>query len=341
MIKNIHIQINIASYVSFLSGILLLTACGQETDIPPTEENVCEDVQLSFSACLVSEGMPSGRTTVEGDRFPANNSAYVFGTWICLHEDTPTNFISAKDGYSNLRTEMKASGEGDDYKEAWTYVFKNRPHSSLNVSRRVPIDIYVCYPQVQTTTRPDLVTFTSGQTDWMWAHTYLSGDELSGDKATVKLQFEHAMTCMEIRIKSIYAGCNLTSITLKDRKSRLYSKGNMNLAKQTLLLDNADKTDALKIVYNTELRTTGSVFHIIMPEITDYEDGDFTLSFVFNGVPAKTEFTIPAEMSNGAKVTEFARGKRYIYNLILDNHISFEPVSVDDTWVTNDYELIL
>ncbi len=339
-----YIRTNIASLIPLLSAMALTSACGQGADTPLPENGATDEVQLSFSACISGDVTPAGRGTVEGDRFPANSTPYIFGTWICLHEDDPKDFTAAKNGYSNLRTEMRATGSGDGYREEWSYVFEDRPHTTLNVSRGIPIDIYTFHPRPQTgimAARPDAVPFTSGQTDWLWSAISVESDELRSDKKTVKLRFSHAMTCLEIRIKSLYSGSKLTSITLEDKKMRLYKSGYMNLARQELVLDETKRSGSIMVTYGTLLTTSEKSFQILIPPVEGYEDGDFTLSFIFDGNPAKTQFSIPGRMDNGAAVSEFARGRRYIYNLTLDNHTRFEPAGVDDQWLTNDYELIL
>ena len=83
-----------------------------------------------------------------------------------------------------------------------------------------------------------------------------------------------------------------------------------------------------------------------MPPVAGYEDGDFTLSFVFDGKPAETTFPIPNRMRNlsgegEVTVSEFETGKRYIYSLTLDNTLRFTPVGVDNTWETVEFELEL
>lgn len=339
------IRIDILLSVPLLLGLLQWAACTREEAVLP-EPADSEGVRLELSARMHAEGAPESRVLGDDAAFPAGD--YRFGTWICTHNSLP-DFVPAKNGYANLQTDMKATADGA---QTWTYSFENgRYGTTLNVNHGVPIDIYTFYPRPRTgaqATSPDNVPFTSGQTDWMWAKASLAGDQLTGGNVNVKLEFRHVLTCLRIRIKCNYLGSiSLTSITLKDKKSRLYTGGSMNLAEQKLVTTDAGKTDALKITYGgiSLSNTVAKDFYIFMPAVEGYADGDFTLSFVFNGNPAKAEFSVPGTIKDSSgetvNISSFETGKRYTYSLTLDNPVIFSPVAVDDNWETIDRELIL
>lgn len=256
--------------------------------------------------------------------------------------------------YENMRVALYAvtTDEGE-YQQQWEYTFDDKPHNVLHVKQHTPVDIYAYYPRTQvagdqSAFKPTAVPFQSGSSDWMWAEPLqFTGEQLSGASIDVPLAFSHAMTCLEIRMKSLYAGTvDLTSITLTDKKGRIHTSGNMNLVNRTLILSDENKSETLTIKPGTRLQTTDLKFHIIMPPVAGYEDGDFTLSFVFNSKPAETTFSIPNRMRNlsgegEVTVSEFETGKRYIYSLTLDNTLRFVPVGVDNTWEAQEFELEL
>lgn len=329
---------------------LLLAACGQEENVPfPDEGN--GEVRLDLSARMSAGGTMESQATRDEPSFEDfANGSYSFGTWVCHHEDDPSEFVPTKNGYANIPTAMTMSDGG----QSWLYTFPNRPATSLNVSRRVPIDIYMFSPRPTTGTqaeRPDAVSFTSGKDDWMWAKTSVDGATLTGDEVPVPIKFSHAMTCLRIAITAKHPGSSLTSITLKDGKNRLYAGGMMDLARQALVLEDNNRTGQVKVTYNTALGTDSAkptYFYLFMPPpaMGDGETyaGDFTLSFVFNGNVAKTEFTIPRTINAGetsVKIGNFEAGKRYTYRLTLDNPVIFAPVEVDNQWETvyEDLEL--
>ncbi len=341
------------SLEAFLLGLMLSGACSEKhaTERPAPEAEV---VRLDFTAGIATEAAPSTRATVDGSVFPPRTDAYLIGMWVCRHEEDPAEFIPAMDGYENLRAALYATGSttGGDYEQRWQYTFDGLQHDILNVVRRTAIDIYAYYPRQSSEPGaefdPTAVPFRSGSTDWMWAAPLqFAGEELSGSSVSAPLVFGHAMTCLEIRIRCLYAGTvNLTSMTLTDKKKRLYTSGSMNIVDRTLDLNDADLSETLTVSPGTRLQTTYLKFHLIMPPVADYEDGDFTLSFVFNGKPAETQFAVPNRMTSltdGSEVTvsEFESGKRYIYSLTLDNTLHFLPVGVDDTWETEEFELEL
>ncbi|UVR25564.1 fimbrillin family protein [Parabacteroides distasonis] len=337
-------------FAPLLLALSLFAACGQEESVPfPDEGN--GEVRLDLSARMSAGGTMESRAT--GDEPVFENFAdgtYSFGTWVCHHEDEPADFVPTKNGYANIPTAMTVS-KGN---QSWLYTFPNRPATSLNVSRKIPIDIYMFSPRPTTGTqaeRPDAVPFTSGSSDWMWAKTSVASDVLTGDKVSVPIKFSHAMTCLRVAITARHPGSSLTSITLKDGKNRLYASGILDLAKQELVLENENLTGQVKVTNSSQLSidpAKPTYVNIFMPPpaIAEGEKyaGDFVLSFVFNGNAAKTEFIIPKTINAEGETVEignFEAGKRYTYRLTLDNPVIFAPVEVDDQWETvyEDLEL--
>lgn len=337
-------------FAPLLLALSLFAACGQEESVPfPDEGN--GEVRLDLSARMSAGGTMESRAT--GDEPVFENFAdgtYSFGMWVCHHEDEPADFVPTKNGYANIPTAMTVS-KGN---QSWLYTFPNRPATSLNVSRKIPIDIYMFSPRPTTGTqaeRPDAVPFTSGSSDWMWAKTSVASDVLTGDKVSVPIKFSHAMTCLRVAITARHPGSSLTSITLKDGKNRLYASGILDLAKQELVLENENLTGQVKVTNSSQLSidpAKPTYVNIFMPPpaIAEGEKyaGDFVLSFVFNGNAAKTEFIIPKTINAEGETVEignFEAGKRYTYRLTLDNPVIFAPVEVDDQWETvyEDLEL--
>lgn len=333
-----------------LLALSLFASCGQEEAVPfPGEGN--GEVRLDLSARMSAGGTMESRATGNEPVFvDFADGNYNFGTWVCHHEEDPKDFVPTKNGYANIPTAMTVSGGV----QSWLYTFPNRPATSLNVSRKIPIDIYMFSPRPTTGTqaeRPDAVPFTSGKDDWMWAKTSVEGKTLTGDKVSVPIKFSHAMTCLRVAITAKHPGSSLTSITLKDGKNRLYASGILNLAKQELILEDENLTGQVKVTNSSQLSidpTKPTYVNIFMPPpaIAEGEKyaGDFVLSFVFNGNAAKTEFTIPKTINAEGKpvdIGNFEAGKRYTYRLTLDNPVIFAPVEVDDQWETvyEDLEL--
>lgn len=351
--------------------LILLASCEKQSDVSVTDT---ESVMLDFSATVSSARQPQTRAgAVDGDKFSPNKDAYSIALWVCEAENTPVNFAPAKLGYDNLLAALWVSDGQDaaNNMEEWDYVFDGRSHNTISVRKGTAVDIYAYYPRVtEVEFKPDAVPFVSGETDWMWANSpgytddgkqmHLSEEQTNAASENmpvkVPMTFHHAMTCIQVNMKCKYDGSvHLTEMRLTDSQGRLYSKGTMNAWTGELKLDEADKGETITIkpnntlLYNDKTRS----FYIMMPEVKDYQDRQFTLSFFYdNGTEGLETYSLPVEMNEldaagqatGKKVTitAFETGKRYIYNLTLDNTMRFEPVGVDENWPTGqDHEIDL
>ena len=330
---------------ALLSWLLLAAACSKEptAELPSGET---ETVALNLSAYITAGAQLQSRAIVSGNKFPSDNKTYPVGMWVCSHEDTPTAFTPAMLGYDNLLASLGVEAINEnEWRDIWEYTFGGTKHDMLSVQRNEAVDIYAYYPYTASASDPTAVPFTTGDTDWMWAKPVeLAASQLSGSSVEAPLQFSHAMTCLRVRIVCKYSGnVQLTSMTLTDTEGRLYTAGSMNIVENKLNLSEADKTGELKLTYADKTVTTSfKDFYILMPPVADYEDGQFKLSFVFNNIAAQTTFKIPNTMTSPdasggtVMITAFEAGKRYTYNLTLDNTMTFEPIGIDDEWITVD-----
>lgn len=334
--------------VTLLSCLLLMAACTKE----PAAEPSGETVPLNLSAFITAEARVQSRAIVPGDKFPSDNKIYPIGMWVCSHEDPPTAFTPAMPGYGNLLASLGVEAISEnEWRDIWRYTIDGTTYDILSVLRNKAVDIYAYYPHTASASDPTAVPFTTGETDWMWARPVaLTSGNLSGSSVEVPLQFEHVMTALRVRIKCKYNGnVQLTSMTLTDTESRLYKAGSMNIVENKLNLSDADRIGELKLNSYADKTVTSSFknFYILMPPVGNYADGQFELSFVFNNIAAQTTFKIPNTITKKdpndpdapgetVTITAFEAGKRYTYNLTLDNTMTFEPIGIDDEWVTVD-----
>lgn len=351
--------------------LVLMASCEKH----PTE-NIAEPgmVVLDLSA-LISPEARSQTRAVDGDRFPPRNEDYPIGLWICeAEEDAPADFTPAMRGYDNLLASLAVAAKSEsEHEEVWNYVFEGRNHNTLSVRQNTAVDIYAYYPRVEMEEggegfTPAAVPFTSGETDWMWAN-FPDGYENTNGKAwmnltaaqtdivpaaqpvTVPFRFHHAMTCIQVSMKCKYSGnVRLISMTLTDSKGRLYKKGTMNAWTGRLALDEGDKGSEITITPNATLGIAEQDFCIMMPAVDGYENNQFTLSFVYQGIngqtPGRETFSLPDKMKSLSSegevtITGFETGKRYIYRLTLDNTMRFAPVGVDEEWAAGMEEIDL
>lgn len=321
--------------------LLGLSACSRE----PAAE-LTEFVRLDLNAAVTANAYSGTRAAVDGTYFRGQHR---FGMWVC---ESGTEFRPVMDGYMNLLATLNAQNKDS---QVWQYTFDGLQHDIMHVKRFTPADIYAYYPFTgnswpNDTFNPLAVPFRSGTSDWMWAEPVTLGEELlHGDRVDVPLEFHHAMTCIEVRIKCLYTGTvDLTEMSLTDSKGRLIKSGTMNILTGELSFGEENKAGRLTITYSvneSRLTTQERRFHIIMPAVSGYEDGDFELSFKFDNLPAKTSFSIPGNIidqdGNDIKITGFETGKRYIYSLTLDNMLRFVPKGVTDDWKDEEFELIM
>ena len=104
------------------------------------------------------------------------------------------------------------------------------------------IDIYAYYPRVNESFEPTSVPFTTQQQyDWMWAEP-VTINNVSTENKTVPLKFHHAMTCIEVRLSTLYtSSIDLVYARIDDKKSKLTAVGTMDLTDNGKLTYTANK----------------------------------------------------------------------------------------------------
>lgn len=331
--------LKILSISCIMATLLSASSCGNDEPQAAADEG---KVALSLNVSIGETSGAQSRAAILGSLFPSGSNGaetvYELGLWICQHEEEPSLFEAEMQGFNHIYTRLKASGLDSDYSASSTFTINEIEHSSLNISRNKAVDIYSYYPYYKgleyKDMKPDRVPFTTGETDWMWGKTSIAAEDLSGAEVYADMKYSHAMTCLRIIITPKLNGTTLTSIKLKDKKKRLCSSGYMNLASQTLERDNI--SEEITVKYGRSISTSGSTFYILMPPIDDIEEGDLVMSFVYNDKQGASSFAIPTTMTNGSSVSGFKEGFCYTYKLSFDNSLTFDPVSIDETWVTND-----
>ncbi len=292
---------------------------------------------LDFSPAIEGAAV-SKAGAVDGTYFPPGD--YFLG--LSLGEYASGTFTEQQKGYKNIKTHLNVTGfDATTNLFVWDYNFNGTGHKSLSVLAGEDVTVYAYHPYVTNLDDPTMLPFVSGQDDWMWAVSSIPGAELkSGETKSVNLDFEHAMTCIEVKIRCKYMGSvRLTKVMLKDSEGRLVREGTIDLQNNGAITPNG-YSNSIEISPNSSISISMVSVSLIMPEVLFDNVADFTIEFEFNGYPAETVFTFPDTMrdSNGADVplAGFEKGKRYIFSLMLDNVMRFEPVGIDDQWVVDD-----
>lgn len=348
------------SYILILT-LLALTACSDKPNDEPSDL-----VSLDLLTPVIVAENESRQKPVEGTFFPyigltqyyvaPGNNVYLnweVSMFVCEKGSFNPHLTGSNNRRTIVRTNYLYSSSTGTWNKSWSW-FDGTPQARIGHD----IDIYAYYPRVDKTFDPDAVPFTVSQTDWMWADP-VTINNVSTENKTVPLKFHHAMTCIEVRLSTLYtSSIDLSQITLTDAKKELVSSGTMDIRdgsltctpnQQKITITSYGGSERLPI-YN-DVNSSYRSFCFIMPQ-KEFSAGDLKLTFFYDrsstwpypSVQSRADFTIPTTFTNSegtsVSVKKFETGKRYILNLMIDNTDLIVPLDfVVDDWVTNDVNL--
>lgn len=321
---------------AFTLSVMLsvVMSCNKEPGLSGNSETVPLDLEPPSIKATISS-----KASIDGDNFPYSHTPYQVGLWLMLPGNKVTPQIR---GFDNLKAEFLFA----DGMNKWTYYpfgIEKEGETSLHILRQRSVDLYAYHPWVSGVDDITRIPFVSGEDDWMIAVPVHLSEEDTAGPLTRTLEFQHLMTCLEVRIQCKYEGSiTLTSMTLTDSKGRLVASGTFDCT-STDLSSAVTGESANTIVVSPKRSLRGGYWqsvYIIMPPVSglDLSDNEMKLSFIFNNIEAETEFYLPPIMNVGGinqTITAFQRGHKYIYNLTLDNTMDFRPVGVEQQW-TNE-----
>ena len=349
-------------YILILA-LLALTACSDKPNDEPSDL-----VSLDLLTPVIVAESDSRSKPIEGTFFPyigltqyyvaPGNTVYwdwEVTMFVCEKGSFNPHLTGSNNRRTILRTNYVYSSSTGTWNQSWFWL-DGTPQARIGHD----IDIYAYYPYIANKTfDPDSVPFTTNQQlDWMWADP-VTIDNVSTENKTVPLNFHHAMTCIEVRLSTLYtSSIDLSQITLTDAKKELVSSGTMDIRdgsltctpnQQKITITSYGGSERLPI-YN-DVNSSYRSFCFIMPQ-KEFSAGDLKLTFFYDrsstwpypSVQSRADFTIPTTFTNSegnsVSVTKFETGKRYILNLMIDNTDLIVPLSfVKDDWVTNDVNL--
>lgn len=335
-------------YILILA-LLALTACSDKPNDEPSDL-----VSLDLLTPVIVAESDSRARPIEGTLFPAygsNNynpinpniyySTYYSFSFFIYKEGTETPHLKNS---NNALYRFGSYYNGTEHQTSYSW-----PDGTPQARIGSNIVVYAYYPWSNNTKSPKAVKFsTNSQLDWMWAEPTTIRD-VSINNRTASMKFHHAMTCIEIRLSTLYSSTiDLYNITLSDRESKLVSSGTMDISDGSLTYTPDQSQIIISArerlpVHSADNKTSRS-YSFIMPE-KEFSAGDLKLTFRYDGgTYGRTDFTIPTTFTNSegnsASVTKFETGKRYILNLMIDNTGLIVPLDfVVDDWVTNDVNL--
>lgn len=335
-------------YILILA-LLALTACSDKQNDEPSDL-----VSLDLLTPVIVAESDSRARPIEGTLFPAygsNNynpinpniyySTYYSFSFFIYKEGTETPHLKNS---NNALYRFGSYYNGTEHQTSYSW-----PDGTPQARIGSNIVVYAYYPWSNNTKSPKAVKFsTNSQLDWMWAEPTTIRD-VSINNRTASMKFHHAMTCIEIRLSTLYSSTiDLYNITLSDRESKLVSSGTMDISDGSLTYT-PDQSQIIisateRLPVHSADNQTSRSYSFIMPE-KEFSAGDLKLTFRYDGgTYGRADFTIPTTFTNSegnsVSVTKFETGKRYILNLMIDNTGLIVPLDfVVDDWVTNDVNL--
>lgn len=340
-------------YYILILALLALTACSDKPNDEPSDL-----VSLDLLTPVIVAESDSRSKPIEGTFFPYLNTDtytqilntnyngdYSISFFVCDKGTFTPHLNGSNNRLNRLRHEYLYRNDSDSF--YWL-------DGVLQARIGRNIDIYAYYPRVNESFEPTSVPFTTQQQyDWMWAEP-VTINNVSTENKTVPLKFHHAMTCIEVRLSTLYtSSIDLVYARIDDKKSKLTAGGTMDLTDNGKLTYTANKKQItlshasvpVRLPFHKADNSSYRSFCFIMPE-KEFEAGDLRLWFTYDKQTGngRADFIIPTTFKdkNGADitVTKFETGKRYIFNLVIDNTNLIVPLSfVTDDWVTNDVNL--
>ncbi len=305
-------------------------------------ENVLEpgNVEMRILPQVENTSPAYTRTIITGTQFPSGSSV-----GLAIYNKSTTN--PHRTGYDRI----KAIYSGTN----WAYYVNGSNTSTLLQGyNNTNLDVVGYYPYNDLVTDVAKVPFRIGNTeatneDYMWAY------QPNQAMGTIPLTFNHLMTCLEFRIRKLYAGPKLTikSIvySIAGRKfvvAGTYDAKNGKIS-PTMTEDKFgvvfDKTIKQSIDYpnlNTEVASCA----VMMPELIVSDGGDATVSVTIdfdnetlhnNGGTYTFKLTEVVD-SSGAK--GLLAGKKYTVGVDVSNFVKYTgfPVCVD--WLEDADETV-
>ncbi|MCM1138152.1 MAG: fimbrillin family protein [Duncaniella sp.] len=334
-------------YIKLILPIILpltFVSCSDTPEAP--HYNEAESIHLELNP-IIAPTAERTRAAVSSSNGKLSKGSYNFGVYIYRFVDNDTTKSHYPHNESLINFLAKYNTDGTN--SSWQYNIDDYIYNFLSVQPGIPYDVYAYHPYTNEAVNPERVPFDTSKTDdWLVSDKVLvKANQTNGvnDKITVPLKFSHIMTCLQINVRTKYETYPyVTKVTLSDSKSRIVTKGHINILTKEITAD--EEASMIEQTYggNLYLIKSGSSFLYIFPEINNVEEGDlkFKLTYQKRNSEDKqqlsTEYTLPFSFSDGNKIVSLERGKKYVYNLMLDHVFTFDGIAIDEEgeWSTTE-----
>ncbi len=202
---------------------------------------------------------------------------------------------------------------------------------------------YAYYPYDENATSTEAISFDNVlKDDIMWADPKTYDITADGTPASVELTFNHALAAIEVNVAcSEGMDVLISSLKLLDSKSGIMTQGTLDITTDPDISGAFTPAGTpvsavdFEITPPTALTPAPQTFGRFIPEYQGIEEGQMELAFVFvlDGVEEEASFTLPSTKEEEPRYPySYDYGKRYIYNLVLneDKSVSIMSIIIDN-----------
>lgn len=340
--------------LKYILPIILLTTAVGCTDAPEAiTGNEDGYIHLELNP-VISAAAEVTRAAINTTNGTLDNGTYDFGMYIYRFKDNDPD--KGHNPHNSSLINFLASYKTNDKGSSWKFTIDEYDYNFLSVKAGIPYHLYAYHPYTEDAVDPENVPFDSSKAqDWMISKEVLVNVESKNnttDKITVPLEFEHLMTCIEVKIRT----SNLTypyvsKACLSDSESRIGLKGYVNvMTKDINITEKSDKIEYKYINPDMFLETHYKAFQFIFPEIAGVKNDQLKFTLIYknrsNGDTReyKSEYTLPLKILDNENGVTLKKGTKYIYYLLLDHVFTFEGMTIEQEgeWETEEKsELII
>lgn len=297
---------------------------------------------ISFNASI-NAVLDFGVKSTKADEGNFEEGTHNMGLWIC---DAGSSPILPE--FANTKVEYTVN---PDNSENWKFYAGNRVwEDAIPVDDGRALEIYSYYPYNEQVTDITTVPFSLGTQNYFYSEpVHLPEEYAETDEVEVALIYKPVLTCIEIAIKAnVENAIALDGIVLTDTQGEnIATKGTYNAITGELTASTEEMVGSIsfqpqELFILTPDENTPKA-SIIIPKYENY-NGNFKLSFKFNGQAGLTEYSIPAEIAAGTQ-GHLKEGKKYMITLQLNEAMKLEIVEFKgvDNWndgtIENDIEI--
>lgn len=297
---------------------------------------------ISFNASI-NAALEYDVKSTKADEGKFAEGTHNMGLWICNPDNSPI-----LPEFANTKVEYTVN---PDNSENWKFYSGNKIwEDAIPVDDVRALNIYSYYPYNEQVTDITAIPFTLGTRNYFYSEPVQFTEEYTGaDEVEVALVYKPVLTCIEIAVKAnVENAIAMDELVLTDTQGEnIATRGTYNAITGELAAGTEEMVGSIsfqpqELFMLTPDDNTPKVTFII-PKYGNY-NGNFKLSFKFNGQAGLSEYTIPAEIAAGTD-GDLKEGKKYIITLQLNEAMKFESVefkTVDD-WndvaIENDIEI--